>query len=76
MRLFRLQLSSRKTVIYHPSPGDVWKRVRCLFGVHEYEVVRAYPSVGATEELCLHCLKERYTVELRQAGHAKTPHTA
>jgi hypothetical protein len=63
MRLIRVQHSARKTVIYHPSFGDVMRRVRCLFGVHRYETVLEYASVGAKEELCMHCMKARYSIE-------------
>ena len=55
-------MSSRKTVIYHPSFGDVWNRMRCVLGMHDYETVLEYPSVGAREEMCLHCMKERYSM--------------
>lgn len=60
MRLLRVEHASRRTVIYHPSLQDIIKRLRCVVGLHEYATVRAYPSVGAKEEMCLHCLKERY----------------
>lgn len=60
MKLLRVEHSARRTVIYHPSLEDVWKRLRCFFGVHEFETVLEYPSIGAKEEMCLHCLKERY----------------
>lgn len=73
MRLVRVQLSARKTVIYHPSFTDVLHRVRCIFGRHQYEVVRAYPSVGAKEEMCLHCLKERYSLDAKQAAMYQAP---
>lgn len=76
MRLLRVQISSRKTVIYHPSFADVWKRIRCMFGWHEFEMVLEYPSVGAKEDMCIHCLKERYTVMHRSEFVAKTPNAA
>ena len=76
MRLIRVQSSSRKTVIYHPSLGDVLGRLRCIVGVHEYETVLEYPSVGAKEEMCLHCMKERYTVNLQAALVSKTSSAA
>lgn len=63
MRLIRVQHSARKTVIYHPSFGDVMRRVLCIFGVHRYETVLEYASVGAKEELCIHCTKARYRIE-------------
>ena len=62
MRLIRVQSSARKTVIYHPSLMDVVKRIRCIFGLHEYETVLEYASVGAKEDMCLHCMKQRYTI--------------
>ncbi len=67
MRLFRVQSSPRKTVIYHPSFEDVWKRSRCVLGVHEFETVLEYPSIGAKEDMCLHCMKLRYTVDTLSA---------
>jgi hypothetical protein len=76
MRLIRVQTSSRKTVIYHPSLGDIWRRLRCSAGVHEYETVLEYPSVGAKEEMCLHCMKERYTVNPAAALVSKTSSAA
>lgn len=60
MRLLRIEHAARRTVIYHPSLADIWKRLQCLVGRHEYVAVREYPSVGAKEEMCAHCLKERY----------------
>ncbi len=63
MRLIRVQHSARKTVIYHPSFGDVLRRARCLLGVHVYETVLEYASIGAKEELCVHCMKARYRIE-------------
>jgi adenylyl- and sulfurtransferase ThiI len=72
MRFIRVQSSPRKTVIYHPSLMDVAKRIRCIFGVHEYETVLEYPSVGAREDMCLHCMKERYTIDPSLAVAAKT----
>jgi hypothetical protein len=63
MRLIRVQHSARKTVIYHPSFGDLMRRAFCLFGVHQYETVLEYASVGAKEELCIHCMKARYRIE-------------
>ncbi|MDL1893846.1 hypothetical protein FBQ87_13310 [Sphingobacteriales bacterium CHB3] len=76
MRFIRVHMSSRKTVIYHPSFGDIWKRLRCVFGVHSYETVLEYPSAGAKEEMCVHCLKERYTVNLQAAASYKASHAA
>lgn len=76
MRLLRVQHSSHRTVIYHPSFDDLVKRLRCVFGAHEYETVVEYPSVGAKEEMCLHCLKERYSVALRRATVSKASHAA
>lgn len=72
MRLMRVHMSSRKTVIYHPSLGDILNRLHCLFGAHTFETVLEYPSVGAKEEMCVHCLKERYSVDI----HAATLHRA
>jgi hypothetical protein len=63
MRLIRVQHAARKTVIYHPSFGDLMKRVLCLLGVHQYETVLEYASVGAKEDLCMHCMKARYRIE-------------
>ncbi|MBX2990161.1 MAG: hypothetical protein KF749_03225 [Bacteroidetes bacterium] len=76
MRFIRVHISSRKTVIYHPSFGDIWKRLCCMFGVHEYEIVLEYPSAGAKEEMCVHCLKERYSVDLQAAAAYKASSTA
>ncbi len=72
MRLLRIEHAERRTVIYHPSPEDIWKRLRCFVGRHEYVAVREYPSVGAKEEMCAHCLKERYLLG-RTAVHAERP---
>ncbi len=72
MRLLRVQSSARKTVIYHPSFGDIAHRLQCVFAVHEYETVREYPSVGAREEMCLHCMKERYSVHLQESIASNT----
>lgn len=63
MRLIRIQSSPRKTVIYHPSLSDILARLRCFFGRHAYETVLEYPSVGAREEMCLHCLKHVHIIE-------------
>ena len=63
MRLFRLYFYPRKVVVYHATWNDLWHRVRCLFRVHEYLTVMQYPSVGAREERCLHCLKPRYRID-------------
>lgn len=71
MRLIRVHSFPRKTVIYHPSFGDVWKRIRCKFGWHEYEIVLEYASVGAKEEMCVHCMKERYSIDLNVAAVSK-----
>ncbi len=76
MRLLRVQHSPRRTVIYHPSFGDLLKRLRCLLGAHEYETVLEYPSVGAKEEMCLHCLKERYSISGRHAPVFKAANPA
>jgi hypothetical protein len=73
MRLLRIQYSSRKTVIYHPSLSDIAKRLRCVFGQHDYETVLEYQSVGAKEEMCIHCMKQRYHVE-RAASFAVNAH--
>ena len=61
MRLCRVFVYSRKVVIYHATWADIWHRVQCLFGLHEYLTVMEYQSVGAKEERCLHCLKARYS---------------
>jgi hypothetical protein len=76
MRLIRVQSSARKTVIYHPSLADVWNRLRCVFGLHEYETVLEYASVGAKEYMCLHCMKQRYTINLQAEVAAKTSSAA
>lgn len=70
MRLIRIQSSPRKTVIYHPSLSDILSRTRCLLGKHAYETVLEYPSVGAREEMCMHCLKHRHILE-RSLVHPK-----
>lgn len=62
MRLLRIEFSRHRTIIYHPSVEDVVKRLCCIIGLHEYETVLEYRSVGAKEEMCLHCLKARYTL--------------
>jgi len=72
MRLLRVHISARKTVIYHPSFADVWNRLRCIVGRHRYETVLEYPSVGAKEEMCLHCLKVRHSLTPVSAIVAKT----
>ena len=76
MRILRVQHAARKTVIYHPSISDLWKRMRCLFGMHEYETVLEYPSVGAKEEMCMHCMNERYSVKSRSVIAAQTSNPA
>ncbi|HXG00699.1 MAG TPA: hypothetical protein VNL69_07925 [Bacteroidota bacterium] len=72
MRLLRIEHAARRTVIYHPSLADISKRLQCFVGRHEYVVVREYPSVGAKEEMCAHCLKERYLLA-RPAVHVERP---
>jgi hypothetical protein len=62
MRLLRVRLQPRKVVIYHATWGDVKNGLFCLVGRHVYELVREYPRVGAKEEMCLHCMKARYTL--------------
>jgi hypothetical protein len=73
MRLIRVQHSARKTVIYHPSFGDLMRRVLCIFGVHRYETVLEYASVGAKEDLCIHCMKARYRIEPSIASRIPAP---
>jgi hypothetical protein len=62
MRLVRIQIQPRKVVIYHATLADIVSRALCLVGKHAYEAVREYPRVGAKEEMCVHCLKPRYTL--------------
>ena len=76
MRLLRIQTSSRKTVIYHPSFSDILSRLHCVVGLHEYETVLEYPSVGAKEEMCLHCMKERYSVDPQESIASNASSTA
>lgn len=76
MRLLRVEHASRRTIIYHPSLGDIVKRLRCVFGLHEYTTVRSYASVGAKEEMCLHCLKERYRLEKSTAPSVRASSAA
>ncbi|MBI5473493.1 MAG: hypothetical protein HY961_14210 [Ignavibacteriae bacterium] len=68
MRLIRIHASARKTVIYHPSLADVWNRALCLAGRHDYETVLEYPSIGAKEDMCVHCMKARYSVHALAAA--------
>lgn len=62
MRLVRVHFQPRKMIVYHATWSDIKVRIMCLLGKHAYELVREYPRVGATEEMCLHCLKPRYTM--------------
>ncbi len=63
MRLFRIFFHPRKIIIYHATWRDVWLKLRCLFGFHEYLTVVEYKSVGASEKCCLHCMKQKYCYE-------------
>jgi hypothetical protein len=67
MRLFRLYFYPRKIVIYHATWDDLLHKAQCLVRMHEYLTVMEYPSVGAKEERCLHCLKPRYRIDRRFA---------
>jgi hypothetical protein len=74
MRLVRLYFYRRKVVIYHATWEDIRNRLLCLVGVHEYLTVMEYPSVGAKECRCLHCLKARYTLEHQLTSLSKVSH--
>ncbi|MER3524235.1 MAG: hypothetical protein C4326_09260 [Ignavibacteria bacterium] len=76
MRLLRVEFSRHRTIIYHPSIEDMVKRLRCKVGLHEYETVLEYPSVVAKEEMCLHCLKARYTLAARRVVAVDASRTA
>jgi hypothetical protein len=74
VRIIRVNFSPRKIVIYHATWADLRCRMRCLVGLHDYGTVKEYKSVGAKEEMCLHCLKEKYTIDLSMAASSGLSH--